>query len=287
MRSLKTLTAPALALSLCVPCAVSAQQPQPRQPGVQVQVQPGTQAGQRPQAGQTTSTQPGQTSQWQHGDQVLAGCVAIANQMEVAAAEFGRSKADGNDVKKFTDMLIQDHQAFLQQLQKFTPEAARDLQSQQPGQQSGQSQQTAQSQQSGVQTAAGTQTTASGAIQQTAGQQPAGAARQGHRGFDLLAIDREVAEKCLASMKEELGKKDGAEFDKCFMDMQIAAHAMMKDKLSVYHQHVSPELAKVLGEGLATTEQHLKQAKQIRKDMQEDGHKQDGQQNSGDQKDRE
>ncbi len=277
MRSLKTLTAPALALSLCAPCAVSAQQPQPRQPGVQVQVQPGAQSGQRLPAGQTTSTQQGHASQWQHGDQVLAGCVAIANQMEVAAAEFGQSKADGQDVKKFTEMLIKDHQAFLQKLQKFTPEAGRDLQDQQTGA----------SQQSGVQTAAGTQTAASGTIQQTAGQQGASTAGQGHHGFNLLAIDREVAEKCLSSMKEELGKKDGAEFDKCFMDMQIAAHAMMKDKLSVYHQHVSPELAKVLGEGLATTEQHLKQAKQIRKDMKEDGHQQDRQQNNRDQKDRE
>ena len=36
-----------------------------------------------------------------------------------------------------------------------------------------------------------------------------------------------------------MSKKDGAEFDECFIGYQIAMHAGMKNKLVVFERHVS------------------------------------------------
>jgi len=89
----------------------------------------------------------------------------------------------------------------------------------------------------------------------------------GRQGFNWVTIHREVADECLQSAKKELGKKEGNEFDKCYMGMQVAAHMKMIDELTVLKNHVSGQFAQDLEQSLQTTEHHLSEAKKIMEEI--------------------
>ncbi len=231
-----------LGLGACLVSAttVFAQQ-QPNRPAAA----PG-QPGANPQAG-------GQAAR-QNSDQTLATCVAIANKNEVSLAQFGKDKAESEEVKEFAAMLIKDHQALLQKLQKFTPEAASS---------SARSEDTT-AQAGGVQPAAGTARNTAGGIQQTAGTQPAA---QSGQGVDFVQLHREIGQQCLASTKKKLSEKEGKEFDQCFLGAQIGAHMGMIDKLTVFQKHTSGELQQLLADATKTTQAHLDKAEKLMKDL--------------------
>lgn len=226
------------------------------------QAQPAKQPGQTQQSGQTAEA--GQRAQWQNADQTLATCVAIDNQEEVALAKFAQDKVQHEDVKKFAKMMVEDHQAFLQKLQRFSPEATRDgfLNDQSASTRNESARTTSKS---GVEQAKATNADQS-AIQQTNGTQP-NAAAKGGQPVDFIQLHREIAQECLASSKEELGKKKDGEMDQCFIGFQIAKHAAMKTKLTVLQRHASPELAQVLNQGAETAEKHMKEAESIMKKL--------------------
>jgi predicted outer membrane protein len=258
----KVIAVPVCGAALISVALVAAQerQAQPaRQPG---QAQPAqTQPGQAQQAGRPTAVD--QRAQWQNADQTLATCVAIDNQEEVALAKFAQDKVRHEDVKKFTKMMVEDHQAFLQKLQKFSPEAMRDefLNEQSASKRTESARSPSKS---GVDQANATNAERP-VIQQTNATQPT-ASRSG-QALDFLQIHREIAQECLASSKEELGKKKDAELDQCFIGFQIAKHAAMKTKLTVLQRHASPELAQVFAQGAETSEKHLKEAVEIMKKL--------------------
>jgi len=205
--------------------------------------------------------QGGQQAQWQNPDHALASCVAIGNQEEIAIAKFGEEKTKNNDVKDFAKMLQKDHQAFLQKLQRFAPEASREGYLNESGQKTSSTQPNT-STQVRVQPAGGQVNVAVGGVQQTAG-------TQGAQQLDFMALHRELAENCLQQSKEMLNKKDAAKFDECFIGMQIGKHAEMKNKLTVFQRHASGELKQIFSEGLQTTENHLKKAEDIMKKLSE------------------
>jgi predicted outer membrane protein len=78
-----------------------------------------------------------------------------------------------------------------------------------------------------------------------------------------MALKRELGEQCVKSATTELGKKQGTEFDQCYMTHQMMMHQHMLDTLTVFSRHASPELQAVLREGQQTTQQHLTHAKEI------------------------
>src|SRR5262249_22996301 len=83
---------------------------------------------------QPQTTQPRQTGQViqgnsanaMNGDQMLATVVTIGNQKEVATAKWAQEKADCDDVKEFASMLVKDHQAMLEKLKQYAPQASND-----------------------------------------------------------------------------------------------------------------------------------------------------------------
>jgi predicted outer membrane protein len=79
----------------------------------------------------------------------------------------------------------------------------------------------------------------------------------------LIQIEQEIADRCLASAQRELNQKQGKDFDMAYVGMQIVAHMGMVDKLSVFSRHASGELQQVLNEGLETSQQHLEHVKQL------------------------
>ncbi len=64
-------------------------------------------------------------------------------------------------------------------------------------------------------------------------------------------------------MTQELSQKEGAQFDKCYMHGQVAAHMAMADHLAVFSRAGGENLQTLCQEGLQTTRQHLQTAKQI------------------------
>jgi hypothetical protein len=200
----------------------------------------------------TTTTTQGEQRQIQLDERTLASCVAIANQKEVAITQFAKEKLKDEDVKEFAEMIIKDHQAFLEKLQKFTPEAGRNNSF-------------ASDNSSGVKQAGGP-ATGTNRVQQTSGQQ--GQRTQG-QGVDAVQLHREVAQECLASAKKKL-TEDDAKIDKCFLGMQAAAHMGMLDHLKVLQRHTSGELNKLLADASETTQKHLDKAEALMKGLKDE-----------------
>lgn len=252
MRVRKSFAVVMMGISLVVTVAAWAQQPTPAGRPVRPSANPAT--GQREEPTQGRSA-----------DQLLGGCIAIANQKEVALAEFALKKSKHQDVQEFAQNMIRDHRALATKLQRFSPDAGAD----QPVDSSRNPKSPSRSEArteagTGVETAAG-QRAANNQIQQTEGTRPQ--AERNSSSIDVLQIDREVAQECLKNEKEWLGKKSGAEFDKCFIGIELASHAGMKNRLAVYQRHVSPELQQVLMEGRETTQKHLDHAEVIMKQL--------------------
>lgn len=232
----------------CTNVVVAQQAPQNQPRGNQVQVQAG--------AGQLD-----QQTIWKNNDQLLANCVAIQNQAEIAIAKNAQEKAKNKDVKEFAQMLVKDHQAFLQKLQRFAPETTREGYLNDRNETASNDQKSS----SKVQPAGGEVRNANGQIQQTAATQNAGS--DAGQPINIIQLHREIAEECIRSAKSGMSKKDGKEFDECFVGFQIAAHAEMKNKLTVFQRHVSGDLKQILSDGLETTEKHLKKAEDLMKDL--------------------
>ena len=191
----KLVAASVCGVSLSVVSVTSAQQAQPRaaQPRAQERVQP---VQGQPRAGQVV-----QQTQWQNTDHQLASCIAIANQTEVAIAKMAEEKAKSKDVKEFAQMLVKDHKAFLQKLQKFAPEATQDGYLNERDVTPNENQRTSATQpraanvQVKVQPAAGQVEVNKAPIQQTAGTQQNSS--EAGQLLDFVQLHREIAEECI------------------------------------------------------------------------------------------
>jgi predicted outer membrane protein len=205
------------------------------------------------------------SNHWKNLDHCFATCVAYGNQEEVALAHIAKQRAKTNEVKQFAEMMIHDHQEFLAKLQKFAPEASKSGalgatasgELNREGNRSNVSQTTANdrgNESSKVQTAENRNATAN-------------ASNREGREATLSDIERELAEQCISSARRKLESKSGEEFDKCYINEQIAKHTAMKNKLTVYERHASGDLAATLADGLKTTEHHLMKAEEIAKSL--------------------
>jgi len=206
----------------------------------------------------TQADRSGTAGHWKNPDHCFATCVALGNQEEVALGQFASQKAKNPEVKKFAEMLVEDHTEYLGKLKNFAPEASSQGYLRGEG---------------GTGPKAGARNREAtnqreGATQETATKTGAGV-RTGDQSADGLKpseIEREVAEECLNSAMAKLNEKAGtADFDKCFIGQQIAKHMGMKDKLAVYQRHASSELAQVFAAGQKKTEEHLAKAEDLMK----------------------
>ena len=190
----------------------------------------------------------GQTGQAVDLNQAIAGCLLLGNQEEIALAEFAQSRAQNPRVKEFAQTMIQDHEQAIAKLTRVAPELAQQAASLREGR-PGQSGATP----GATSPASIGQTTASGA---------------GQRVFEL---QKRIAQECLQLTQQELGQKQGAEFDKCYMASQVGAHIGMLAKLRGSQQFASGELKQVIQEAEQTVQKHLDHAKQIAKEVEQQG----------------
>ncbi len=103
---------------------------------------------------------------------------------------------------------------------------------------------------------------------QAAGEPNGNAGKNGHmdqRGGarQFVQLQKQIHAQCLQSMTQELSQKQGAQFDKCYINGQVATHMAMVDHLAVFSKSGGENLQTLCQEGLQTTQQHLQLARQI------------------------
>jgi putative membrane protein len=197
-------------------------------------------------------------------DRTLAALLLIGNQKEIALGRFGVARSQNPEVKQFAQQMVQDHGQFLSKLAQAAGARERA-----PG-----------AAEEGAGAAAGKRDAARRPeANRTPGLDGAkdlaradGAPRAEWQRFELgnsplVAFDREVAEQCLQSAEQFLGKQQGPEFDRWFVALQLVEHMGMRDKLKVAEKHATGELRQVIEQGLQTTEQHLQQAEQVMRQL--------------------
>jgi predicted outer membrane protein len=216
------------------------------------------------------TTREDQPAQGQAGqlDGQLAACLIIGNQKEVAVSRQAEQHLQHEDVKKFAQQMVQDHEKFATQLQQFAEQGGfQQAQLAIDG--------TARTGSSDAITRSRTEPPRSTTERNPNAPNP-GASRAAARSEaldqqgtaqQLISIEREVAQQCVESATKMLNEKQGAEADRCYVGMQIGAHMGMVDKLEVFSRHASPELQAVLQQGLKTTQQHLDHAKKLAKQL--------------------
>lgn len=186
--------------------------------------QPGQNQAQPRQGGQPAGQRAAGSTQTNLADTQIAGWLLVDNHGEVALARLAQQKAHSDDVKQFATKMVEDHTKFIDKLQPFASEQAR-----------------------------------AGQTQKQAAAQPA---RPG-AGLDIVELKQRLGQKCLESARAELDSKEGAKFDHCYAGHQAMMHMMMLDTLEVFRNFASPELRPILEEGIRTTEEHLKEAKEL------------------------
>jgi len=217
-------------------------------------------------------------------DSQLAACLIIGNHKEIAISRLAEQSQNA-EVQKFAQQMIQDHEKFVAELQKFaeqggiqTQQLAVDATADANGQPATTRESTRPQPNQPRSTAKqDPKDPSSDATRRTARSE---VLDQHGNANDMLGIEREVAQQCLQSAQREMSEKQGVEADQCYVGMQVGAHMYMVDKLEVFSRHASPELQAVLQQGLQTAQQHLDHAKKLHKEL-------DGQAKTGEQPARE
>jgi predicted outer membrane protein len=175
-------------------------------------------------------------------DQAIAVCLALGNQEEVALAQFAEGRAKHEKVKQFAEMMITQHREALEKLHRISPQLA-----------SMPLQLDANSPQGDASRARANQPPTNGTV--------------GNVDQQMVALQTSVAQQCLALTQKELGEKQGAEFDQCYIGQQIGAHVAMLAKLKGSEQFASDELRGFIQDAEKTVETHHKHAKELAKEL--------------------
>lgn len=175
---------------------------------------------QRRATDQASSTERGQG---QNLDAMIAACLFLGNQEEVALATFAQQHARHEDVKAFAKTLADEHTKSLAAIQKVAPDVAN--------------------------------------LKLT--MQDRGAEGKSEGNNPEMALLQKVKSECLSLTQQELQECQGAEFDKAYVGQQLGAHIAMLAQLRGSKSLASPELQEIIVEGEKMTMAHMEKAKAI------------------------
>ncbi len=211
----------------------------------------------KPERDRNSKSETGAVDQKQGINQALASCVAIGNQHEIALTQFALAHIEHPEVKKFAQMLHDEHTQAATKLGKFSSEEAN---------------MTFAAVEEGGKRESTRTNQAEPKIRQTGfkGNAPTDRATDKSAHSDngnqnhMLTLEREITQKCLMMTEKELTEaKSRGEFDQAFLGCQISGHIGMIAKLSVFEKEADGELAQVFKDCHATTEKHLAEAKRL------------------------
>lgn len=228
------------------------------------------------QAQQGERFQQGQQSQAQGADAKIATWIALGDFEEITLSHQAINRASNEQVREFGQKMVDDHTKSLEKLRELgaqvaVPPAVRENSGQGARDQSSAQRQNDQNQQNlqANQADQPRQQNAGQSPRQNQGTQQTAATRQGMGGdLDFLSIHREITEECLKAALADLESKSGVEFDKCYMNGQVAAHMKQLETVKVMSKHAqSQELKDALQEEQQSIKQHLEEARQIAKSL--------------------
>jgi predicted outer membrane protein len=211
-------------------------------------------AQERPRLRDRTNTGNSASATAKGADHTIADCLGVGNQEEIALATLAASKTQNPQVKEFAEALVRDHGQFLSQLEPFGARKI-DLARRNHGQLDGQQPRTPE------RPARPEVATREAPADRDAGGTQRTAARES--GLNFMDVKRQMAQKCLESAQKNWTEHKGAQADLCFVGQQTVVHQQMIDAQEVLKQYASPELQKVIDEGIAATQAHLDHAKKL------------------------
>lgn len=190
--------------------------------------------------------------------------LVLMNQKEVALSQFAAQRAQSDEVKQFAQMMVDEHTQLLQQMGASPRRASAAMGDTARDAAEGAAEEgnlavsraTGEADTDMAQQGLEVREGASSDVYAMAGGASKGA------GDELSRVHQQVAERRMASTREYLSEKEGTEFDKAYMGMQIMEHQEMLDKIEVYQQYM-PEQREVLQQARKHTQDHLQQARQI------------------------
>ena len=220
----------------------------------------------------------------QHGevsDRDIVAWLGIDNEAEIQFSELGQQKGSNEKVKQFAQQMIEQHGQLVQKLQPFGGSAqdrhqAGDEGRGRPrirGEEANRDQNVEQPQQAKQDQPSEKQNTKPEIAANDQGQQrTARRLRMAEGQSGLNAFHAEVVQTCLQQKQQMLGQKQGAEFDKCFMQAQIGAHVGAIATLQTAGKHAqSSDLKQALQEAEQTTKKHLDHAMALYQELEKGG----------------
>jgi predicted outer membrane protein len=190
-------------------------------------------------------------TQGANNDRMIADCLAISNQEEIALGNLAAAKSQNPQVKQFAETLVKDHNQFLAQLEKHgaqrvafsldregrRADAAAPAKPREPG----------------------------AADQSNTAEQRTAFTQDGN--LDFINLKRQMAEKCIENAHQGWSEKKGNEADMCFVGSQAVQHQQMINALEVLRPYASAELQPVIDQGISATKTHLAHAEKLAKEL--------------------
>ena len=195
-------------------------------------------------------------------NQLAAEGMMQMSQSEIQLANFALQRTQNEEVRRFAQTLIKDHVDLNKRLERFASEEVRarwGSEARAPATGSTAPSPNAPAPQPGTATAAQPAT--------APGSQPAGSNAAGLMPGSLFQIRQDISDQVVASIERELGKFQGADFDRAFLGEQFWGHVVFVASATAGSKHVSGELKQVVDEGAKTAEKHLDDCRKLIRDL--------------------
>jgi predicted outer membrane protein len=202
---------------------------------------------------------------------ILATWLLMENETEIALAQLAQERAQDPEVKQFAQKMIDDHRQMMQKLQPFAPPSYTSVvnpgsdpfsTTTRPGETAPVRKPTDIAERPAT---PGTETPG----QDKGHPESASAGRTPTQQLGYVALLQDLGKQCYSTARQELEKKQGAEFDRCFMGMAIGGHMKVNDEMTVFQRYSEGELKNVIAEGQRTVSMHLQHAKDLAKRLQD------------------
>jgi predicted outer membrane protein len=184
---------------------------------------------------------------------MAANAMQQCSQQEIDLANFALKHTQNDEVRRFAQKVIEDHNNLNNQLQRFTSAEGRG----QPGNQTSAQPDTSAAAQPGTETAA------------QPGAQP-GATAAGDSNWkanDFETIRKDIASRVTASIERELAQYQGSDFDRAYVGQQFWAHVAFTASATAGAPHLSPDLKQVAEDGAKTAQMHLDDCRKLIRDL--------------------
>lgn len=197
-------------------------------------------------------------------DASVASFIAMVNQGEITSGRLASTKARNSDVKAYARDMVEEHQREMQELQQISNQSGWTLPDSMAMMGTSQTSSAA-ARNAGTAAASGN---SAAAAQTGASQTGVGSAAQGGAAGATLESTMSQIQQSHQSAMQQMRRLTGAQFDRAYMDSQVAGH---QQALEVLRQHANSlqnsELRTKVTAMQGAVEEHLKRAQDIARNL--------------------